>query len=140
MAAPQIGKSIRLFTIDATNYEKEDPSAAGFHKAFINAKITERTGAETLFNEGCLSLPGIHEDISRKSIVKIEYYDENFEFHVETYEGIKARVIQHEYDHIDGKLLIDHLSPVKRALIKARIDAISKGKVETAYKIKIAKK
>ena len=140
LAAPQIGKAIRLFIVDASPYEKEDPGVAGFHRAFINAKITERSGEEKLFNEGCLSLPGIREDISRKSVIKIEYSDENFEFHEDVFEGIKARIIQHEYDHIEGKLLIDHLSPVRRALLKARLDAISKGKVETAYKIKIARK
>jgi peptide deformylase len=139
LAAPQVGVSIRLFVIDGNAFAKDDPAMAGFRRAFINAHILERTGENSVFNEGCLSLPGIREDITRKSVVHMTYYDENFEFHDETFEGLQARVIQHEYDHTDGKLFIDHLNPLKRKLLKRRLTDISKGIVDIEYKIKIAK-
>lgn len=139
LAAPQVGKSIRLFVIDGEHFSKDDPSMAGFRRTFINAQIYERTGSDSVFNEGCLSLPGIREDITRKSVIKMKYYDENFNFHDETFEGLQARVIQHEYDHTDGKLFIDHVNPLKRKLLKRRLNDISKGIVDIEYKIKIVK-
>ncbi len=139
LAAPQVGESIRLFVIDGSPFQEDDPSMKDFRKAFINAKILERYGEDKIFNEGCLSLPGIREDITRKSTIKITYYDEDFNFHEEEFEGLKARIIQHEYDHTEGKLLIDHLTPLRRRILKRKLTEISKGEVDTAYKIKIVK-
>ena len=139
LAAPQVGESLRLFVIDGSAFAKDDPTMDGFRRAFVNAKIYETSGENTVFNEGCLSLPGIREDITRKSIIKMTYYDENFELHDETFEGLRARVIQHEYDHLEGKLLIDHVNPLKRKLLKRKLNDISKGIVDIDYKIKIVK-
>jgi len=140
LAAPQIGKSIRLFVIDASPMAEDDPLLDGFKKVFINAKIVEEYGDEWAFTEGCLSLPGIREDVYRPSNVKIEYYDENFEFHSEEYDGIKARIIQHEYDHLDGVLFVDHIAPLRKRLLKARLSSIEKGKVKAEYRLKFYKK
>jgi len=139
LAAPQIGESIRLFVINGAPWAEDDESLRYFKKTFINAKIYERSGDDNIYNEGCLSLPGIREEITRKSKIKISYYDENFELHDEEFDGLKARVIQHEYDHIDGILLIDHLPPLKRKLLKRRLTDISKGIVDVSYKIKAPK-
>lgn len=139
LAAPQIGLSIRLFVIDATSMADEDPALKDFRKVFINAKIIERSGEETLFNEGCLSLPGIREDVKRESIVRIQYYDENFQLHDDTFDGFQARVIQHEYDHIEGILFIDRISPLRKKLLKSKLLNISKGIVEANYRIKALK-
>jgi len=139
LAAPQIGKAIRLFVIDADPFKDEDPSAAGFKKVFINAYIEEESGKSWLFNEGCLSVPNIREDVSRKSKIKISYLDENFVEHIEEYDGLKARVIQHEYDHIEGKVFVDHLSPLKKSLLKRKLQDIVKGKVKVNYRMKFAK-
>lgn len=139
LAAPQVGESIRLFVIDGKPLEEEDPTMKGFRKAFINAKIIERSGEDKVYNEGCLSLPKIREDVTRKSVVRLQYFDEQFNFHDEVFEGMQARVIQHEYDHTDGIMFIDHINPLRRKLLRRKLSDISKGKVETAYKIKIAK-
>ncbi len=139
LAAPQVGDSIRLFVIDGSPFVEDDETLADFKKVFINPKIIDRYGEDKIFNEGCLSLPGIREDVTRKSTIKISYYDEDFNFHEEEFDGIKARITQHEYDHIEGKLLIDHLTPLRRKILKRRLNDISKGEVETKYKIKIAK-
>lgn len=139
LAAPQIGLSIRLFIVDANGFAEDYPDAKGFKRTFINPQILERTGKEWLFNEGCLSFPGIFEDVSRPSDVKIRYYDEQFVEHTETFSGICARIIQHEYDHLEGKCFIDHLSPLKRRLIAGKLNNILKGKVSTRYKIKFYK-
>ncbi|TDO05620.1 peptide deformylase [Sunxiuqinia elliptica] len=135
LAAPQIGKSLRVFVIDASSAADEEPELEGFKKAFINPEILERTGDEWVMNEGCLSLPEIREDVSRPEHVKIKYLDENLEEHIEDYGGFAARVIQHEYDHLDGKLLIDHLNPLRKRLLKGKLTAITKGKVRTSYRI-----
>ncbi len=137
LAAPQIGKSIRLFIIDASPMEEEDSSLKGFKKIFINARITERSGGIVTFEEGCLSIPDFREDIKREDQITIEYYDDNFEFHTEQYSGLAARIIQHEYDHLDGKLFTDKVSPLKKKLIKNKLLAISKGKFEHRYKVKL---
>ncbi|HBL74510.1 MAG: peptide deformylase [Bacteroidetes bacterium GWF2_42_66] len=137
LAAPQIGLSIRIFVIDATTYADEEPELANFKKAFINPEIIERTGDEWALNEGCLSLPEIREDIPRPEMVRIKYLDENFTEHDETYSGFAARVIQHEYDHLDGILFIDLLNPLKRRLLKSKLTAISKGKISTKYRQKL---
>ncbi len=137
LAAPQIGKSIRLFVIDATPMADEDPSVEGLKKVFINAHITEREGDKEPFNEGCLSIPGIREDVVRPTRIRMQYVDENFEEHDEWFEGIAARVIQHEYDHLDGVMFVDHLNPLKKKLLSGKLKNITKGKVKVDYKVKM---
>ncbi|MBN1182722.1 MAG: peptide deformylase [Bacteroidales bacterium] len=139
LAAPQIGKSIQLFVIDATAYEDDDPSVKGFRKTFINPEIYERGGELKLFNEGCLSLPGIREDVSRPEKIKMRYFDENFVEHDEEFDGVKARIIQHEYDHLEGILFPDKLQPLKRRLLNGKLNNIVKGKVDVNYRVRIAK-
>lgn len=136
LAAPQIGKSIRLFIVDASPFEEDEPNLKGFKKVFINPIILEEEGNAWKFNEGCLSIPGIREDVSRKPNITIEYYNEQFELLEETYDGIAARIIQHEYDHIEGKLFIDYLNPLKKQLLKKKLSDISKGNVSVKYKMK----
>ncbi|MCD6019053.1 MAG: peptide deformylase [Bacteroidetes bacterium] len=149
LAAPQIGKAIRLFVVDATPFaevdEDEEPEFTaeemkqmdGFKKTFINAQIIEETGEEWKFNEGCLSIPKIREDVLRKPTLTIEYFDENFKKHKETYDGVIARVIQHEYDHIEGVLFTDKINPFKRKLISGKLTDISKGKFRADYKTRV---
>lgn len=134
LAAPQIGKSIRLFVIDGDPLAEDEPELAGFTRTFINAKIVERSGELVAMNEGCLSIPNLREEVKRESVVRIQYYDERWEFHDEIYEGYKARVIQHEYDHIDGILFPERLNPLRRRLLKGKLTDISKGKFEADYK------
>jgi len=144
LAAPQIGKSIRLFIVDGSPFaeeedEERDPKAEGilnFKKTFINPIITSETGDEWAFNEGCLSIPKIREDVYRQETIQLSYYDENWEFHEDTFSGYAARIIQHEYDHIEGVLFTDHLSVLKRKLLQKRLTNISKGIVEIDYKMK----
>lgn len=149
LAAPQIGKAIRLFVIDASPFaevdEDEEPEFTpeelkqmeGFKKVFINARILNEEGEEWKFNEGCLSIPKIREDVFRQPKITIEYQDEHFKKYTETYDGIIARVIQHEYDHIEGKLFTDRLSAFKRKLLAGKLTDISKGKITANYKTKI---
>ena len=146
LAAPQIGLSIRLFLVDASPFaddeelsEKERESLKDFKKTFINPKILEEEGDEWVFNEGCLSIPDVREDVFRKPKLTIQYQDENFNTHTETYEGIVARVIQHEYDHIEGILFTDKLSPLKKRLIKGKLNNISQGKIKVDYRMKFPK-
>jgi len=134
LAAPQVGKSIRLFVIDGEPVAEDEPEFANFKKAFINAHIIEKSGDPVLMSEGCLSIPGIREDVKREGHIRITYYDENWEFHDETYEGYPARVIQHEYDHLDGKLFVEKINPLKKQLIKGKLLDISKGKFEASYR------
>jgi peptide deformylase len=134
LAAPQIGKSIRIFVIDGTPVAEDEPSLAGFKKVFINAHITEKNGDLQPMNEGCLSIPNLREEVNRESHIRIKYYDENREFHDEIYDGYKARIIQHEYDHLDGILFTDKVSPLRRRLIRNKLLAISKGKFEADYR------
>lgn len=136
LAAPQIGLSIRLFVIDATSFAEDEPALANFKKVFINPQIIEEGGDKWAFNEGCLSIPEIREDISRHETVTLSYFDENWVQHEETYSGLAARVIQHEYDHIEGKLFTDKLSPLRKAMLKNRLDSISKGTINVDYKMK----
>jgi len=139
LAAPQIGKSIRIFIVDATSLADEDASLKDFKKVFINPKL-QVLGEETVvMNEGCLSLPKIREDVDRHNKVKITYYDENWNFFDEEYEGLKARVIQHEYDHLEGVLFIDKINPLRKKLIKGKLNDITHLKVDIPYKIKILK-
>ncbi|MDX1277986.1 peptide deformylase [Oceanihabitans sediminis] len=143
LAAPQIGLPIRLFLVDTEPFaedesltEEEQETLKGFKKVFINAQILEEEGDEWAFNEGCLSIPDVREDVFRKPKITIEYFDENFKKHTETYEGLIARVIQHEYDHIDGILFTDKLSSLKKRLIKGKLANISKGKINIDYKMR----
>jgi peptide deformylase len=136
LAAPQVGLSMRLFVIDATPFERDEPELKDFKKVFINATILEEDGEEWAFNEGCLSIPDIREDVYRKPNLKISYYDEDWKHHEETYSGLAARVIQHEYDHIEGKLFTDKLSPLRKRLIEKKLNDISKGIVDVEYRMK----
>jgi peptide deformylase len=143
IAAPQVNKNIRLFVIDSEqifkNMDEDDdddyPDEPGFKGVFINAHIAAQNGEEWLYTEGCLSIPKIREDVSRKESVTLSYVDENFEPHTKTFNGITARVILHEYDHIEGKLFIDHIKPLKRTLLKRKLDDISRGKVQVDYRM-----
>lgn len=140
LAAPQIGLSIRMFIVDTAyihedDVEGEEPEEEGIKKVFINPIILDETGDPWLYEEGCLSIPGIREDVMRKDTITIEYYDENFELKEETYDGFNARVIQHEYDHIEGILFTDHLKPLKKRMLKSKLDNISKGKVDVEYRM-----
>ncbi len=136
LAAPQIGKSIRMFVVDASPFAEDEPELEDFKKVFINAQILEEDGDKWAFNEGCLSIPKIREDINRHEEIVIEYYDENFKKHKETYSGMAARVIQHEYDHIEGILFVDHLSPLKKRLLSGKLGDITKGNVDVDYRMK----
>lgn len=144
LAAPQIGKSIRMFIVDGSPFvedeeDEEDPKAEGmenFKKVFINPIIEEETGEEWGFHEGCLSIPKIREEVFRQEKVTISYYDENWNFKEETYEGYSARIIQHEYDHIEGVLFTDHLSPLKKRLLSKKLQNISKGEIDVPYKMR----
>jgi peptide deformylase len=134
LAAPQIGKSIRIFVIDGKPAAEDEPALADFKKAFINPHITERSGDLVLMTEGCLSIPNLREDVNRESHIRIRYYDENWNYHDEVYKGYSARIIQHEYDHLDGILFTDKVSPLKKRLLKSKLAAISKGKFEADYR------
>jgi peptide deformylase len=134
LAAPQIGKGIRLFVVDGTVLEDE-PDMTDFKRAFINPVMVEELGSPWEFEEGCLSIPNIREKVSRKAQLRIRYYDENWEVREESYDGMKARIIQHEYDHIEGKMFVDYLTPLKKRLLKGKLADISKGKVDTEYRI-----
>ena len=136
LAAPQIGKNIRLFVVNCTPWADEDPSLADYRKVFINAQIYERSEETDLFNEGCLSIPGIHEDVRRPIAIRMRYMDENFVEHDELFEGLPARVIQHEYDHLEGQVFTDHLSPLRRNLLKSKMLKMSKGQYRCADKTK----
>jgi peptide deformylase len=143
LAAPQVGLNIRLFIVDGAPFADEknpDDMLRTFKKVFVNPVIIERTGDEWANEEGCLTFPKIRESVKRLSKVKIEYFDENFQPHCEEYDGMAARIIQHEYDHIEGVFFIDRISPLRRKLIFAKLNAVAKGKVDCAYKIKIYKK
>jgi peptide deformylase len=134
LAAPQIGQSIRIFVIDGTPVAEDEPELAGFIKAFINAHIIEKSGEKVPMNEGCLSIPNLREEVKRESHIRIQYYDENLEYHDEVFDGYKARIIQHEYDHLDGILFVDRINPLRKRLLKGKLTDISNGKFEVDYK------
>jgi peptide deformylase len=134
LAAPQIGKSLRIFVIDGKPVAEDEPELAEFKKVFINAHITEKSGDFQPMTEGCLSIPNLREEVNRQSHIRIEYYDENWVYHDEVFDGYKARIIQHEYDHLDGILFTDKISPLRKRLIRSKLTAISKGKFEADYK------
>ncbi len=135
LAAPQIGKSIRLFLVDARVYGEDYEDLKDFNRTFINAHITEKWGEEELIQEGCLSIPNIHEDVSRLSHIRIEYVNEKFEPQEEVFEGMAARIIQHEYDHLDGILFTDKLSPLKKRLLKGKLRDITNGNIKPRYRM-----
>jgi peptide deformylase len=139
LAAPQIGKSIRLFIVDGSPLD-EEPDMENFKKAFINPQIVSESGQPWPFEEGCLSIPNIREEVMRKEKLKIRYFDERWKQQEEEFEGMKARIIQHEYDHIEGKLFIDYLAPLKKRMLKGKLNDISKGEIDTEYRIIAAKK
>ena len=146
LAAPQIGIAIRLFLVDTTPFaddedlsEVDKKALSSFKKVFVNPQIEEETGTDWDFNEGCLSIPDIREDVTRKDTITIRYQDENFKTYTETYNGLIARVIQHEYDHIEGVLFIDKLSSLKKRLLKGRLTNISKGKIDIDYRMRFPK-
>jgi len=146
LAAPQIGLPIRMFIIDPSPFAEDDDLSEndkeqlqGLKKVFINPQIIEETGDEWAFNEGCLSIPEVREDVFRKPNIVIEYYDENFKKHTEEFTGLAARVIQHEYDHIEGILFTDKLSSLKKRLIKGKLENISKGKISIDYRMRFPK-
>lgn len=136
LAAPQVGLDIRLFVVDLEPLAEENPVFSGFKKVFINPVITERTGETVKMSEGCLSLPGINEYVERKEKIRIRYKDENFVDHDEEYGDFFARCIQHEYDHIEATLFIDHISPIRRRLINNKLNNMIKGKTNCHYKTK----
>jgi peptide deformylase len=155
IAAPQIGKAIRLFVIDASPFAERDEDEEeddddklskeeieflkNFKRVFINAKIIEEKGNEWAFNEGCLSIPKIREDVMRRETITIEYYDQHFKKHTETLGGLAARVVQHEYDHIEGKLFTDRISAFRRKMISGKLNNIAKGNFSADYKTKVYK-
>lgn len=150
LAAPQINRPIRLFVVDSAQIfanmedderqENDYPDSPGVKQVFINAHIVEEAGEDWPYNEGCLSIPKIREDIKRAEEVTLEYLDENFQKHTNTFDGVTGRIILHEYDHTDGKLFIDYLSPLKRKLYKRKLDEISKGAIKVDYKMLFPKK
>lgn len=146
LAAPQIGLSIRLFIVDTSPFaedevlsEEERTKLKDFKKVFINPRITVEQGEEWAFNEGCLSIPDVREDVFRKPTITLTYQDENFDEYTETYDGLIARVIQHEYDHVEGVLFTDKLSSLKKRLIKGKLNSISQGKIKVDYRMKFPK-
>lgn len=145
LAAPQVGKSIRLFVVDGTplnedeDEEDKDPSLEGFKKVFINPQILEEEGDEWAFEEGCLSIPGIRADVYRPEKIKIKYRDLDWNEHVEEYDNMAARIIQHEYDHLEGKLFTDYLPMLKRQMLKKKLADITKGAVKVDYKMRFPK-
>jgi peptide deformylase len=136
LAAPQVGLGIRLFLVDTVQTKDEGEEDQGIKKVFINATILEEDGEEWAYEEGCLSIPDIHADVMRQSNLKVEYYDEHFNRHEEEYDEMNARVIQHEYDHIDGVLFLDHLKPLKKRMLKRRLEKIRVGNISPDYRMK----
>lgn len=140
LAAPQIGLSLKLIVVDASPFAEQDAKAADFRKALLNPEIYEEEGEKWSFNEGCLSFPGLHEDVERHAIVKIRYMDLDGKMHDETHDGYVARVLQHECDHLNGKVFVDHLNPLRKTILRRKLDCITKGAVSHDYKMKFALK
>jgi len=137
LAAPQVGKSIRLFVIDASPMAEDYPELENFKRVFINANIVERFGEPWSFNEGCLSIPNLRENVIREESIRMQYLDENFQSHEEVFSGVAARVIQHEYDHLEGVLFIDKLAQIRKRMLQGKVNAISKGRFSATYKTKL---
>jgi len=140
LAAPQIGLEDRILVINLSSQSKDDPSLLNFKKVFINARIIERDGEEVIVEEGCLSIPNIHEKVPRQNRIRIQYFDENFNPCDEVFEGFKARVIQHEYDHLEGKLFVDHIPGIRKQMIRSKLDRMLKGIVDCSYRVKAVSK
>ncbi len=138
LAGPQIGKDLRIFVVDAEPMDEE--KLKGFKKVFINPEMLEELGAPWPYEEGCLSIPGIREDVSRPAQIRIRYRDLDWQLHEETYEGMAARVIQHEYDHLEGRLFTDHLSAFRRRLLRGKLQDISRGRVDVDYRMRFPKR
>ncbi|MFC2086954.1 peptide deformylase [Bacteroidota bacterium] len=134
LAAPQAGISIRMFVIDGSELREHDPSLFGWKKLFINPEILDYHEEKNMFNEGCLSIPGIREDVQRPVKIKIRYFDESFKQHTEIYTGLKARIIQHEYDHLEGILFVDKIHAIKKKMLKSKLNGITKGKFSAEYR------
>ncbi|MBS3806443.1 MAG: peptide deformylase [Bacteroidales bacterium] len=139
LASPQVGKSVRIFVIDGTPLAEDDPSLKDLKVTFVNPEILERHGDDKTYEEGCLSIPNLREEIVRPEKVRIRYYDRHFNQHEEEYVGIAARIIQHEYDHLQGVLFTDKVAPLKKRMLRNKLNAIAKGKFEVSYKVKVAK-
>jgi peptide deformylase len=139
LAAPQIGKEIRLFVADTLQLEKPERNHKGFKKVFINAQLLDESGETWLYEEGCLSIPDIHVEIERMPVIHLRYLDEDFKEHTESFDGFNARVIQHEYDHIEGKLFIDRMKPLKRRMINRKLEKIKKGEIDTDHPMRYVK-
>lgn len=137
LAAPQVGLSIRIFVVDATSGADEEPELRDFKKVFINPEIVSLEGEPWIMNEGCLSLPEVREDVSRPDVVRLRYMDEHFQEHEEEFTGYAGRIIQHEYDHLEGILFTDHLSSLRKKLLRGKLNNIARGKVIPHYKIKV---
>ena len=150
LAAPQIGKALRVFIVDASPFGEDEPEnemeaknfeiLKNFKKVFINPIIEDESGKEWPFAEGCLSIPNIREDVYRKSVIKISYFDENWNYFEESYTGVAARIIQHEYDHVEGVLFTDYMNPLKKRMLKRKLTDISKGKVDVKYRMSFPNK
>ena len=138
LAAPQIGRSIRLFIVDTVQLSKEEKKEGGIKQVFLNAQMLDEEGEPWPYEEGCLSIPDVRGDVERLPQVRIRYMDAQFEEHEEVFTGIEARVIQHEYDHIEGRLFTERLKPIKRRLIQRKLDSIKKGQIEVEYRMKFA--
>jgi peptide deformylase len=138
LAAPQVGLPIRLVVIDLAPFKEDDPELGTFKVVMINPTIVERSEEEITMEEGCLSIPGVHESVSRAEKITIKYLDTDFNEHTEKFEGFKARVVQHEYDHLEGNLFTDKVSPIRRQLLKSKLTNIVKGKTNAAYKTRTA--
>jgi peptide deformylase len=138
LAAPQINFSIRIFVVDASPFADEEPELQHFKKVFINPQLIDETGNPWKFNEGCLSIPGVREDVERHPVIHLQYCDADFKEYQETFTGIAARIIQHEYDHLEGILFTDRLSPLRKKLIKGKLNDIMKGKVDVDYKMRFS--
>lgn len=136
LAAPQVGLEDRILVVDLSPYEELDESCKGFKKAFINAHIVEKSEDENLMDEGCLSIPHINEKVSRSNSIRIQYLDENLEAHDEVFEGYKARVLQHEYDHLDGIMFVDRIPGIRKQMVRSKLNRIMEGRVNCHYKVK----
>lgn len=139
LAAPQIGKDIRLFIVDTVQLDKKNNTVTGIKKVFINAEILEEAGDPWLYEEGCLSIPDIHVEIERIPTLRIKYVDQDWNEFIESYEGVNARVIQHEYDHIEGILFIDRMKPLKRRMINRKLEKIKRGEIDTIHPMRYVK-
>jgi peptide deformylase len=135
LAAPQVNRSIRLFIVDASPFSDEIEGLKDFKKIFINPHITKEEGTEFLHEEGCLSIPNIREEVLRKPRIRIEYYDENWDFYDKEYDGMPARIIQHEYDHLEGSLFVEKISSLRKTLLKRKLQDITKGNIKVKYKM-----